>query len=337
MSGCGPAQGGQHGTGGQQTVTAVSMIFTSRDDPWLFRALDGARNVDAAGLELETVIVLHRSPRAYADLVLAAAAGFGRAITVCGLDRQASTIAEARNCGAVAARHGTLLFLDSDCVLAGDALRGLKGRPNGIGNGEVVFEPGVSAFSRHNCLLRTIGYRGLRGRLPYMPNLLIGRDLFFQTGGFRAELSCGEDFELGDRLVRSGHLPDFLPGLTVTHLDDQRRAKTVKNWYRNGRGGGLRSLLAPPAERRSRRPLFLLLPEEWLGHGAGYAAVSLLGSLVLSGGYHCGRIRARLTGCTPPAKPSPPAGSPGWTRCFGHDAPGGRGGRVPIHSGGEAG
>jgi Glycosyl transferase family 2 len=297
---------------GAETVDAISVIFTSRDDPWLFRALDSMRAISPAGLDVETVVVLHASPAGYTERVLAAAADFGRAISVCALDRKPSTIAEARNCGAHAARHETLWFLDSDCVIAPDALDSLIGRPNRIANGRIVFEPNGSGFSRQNCLLRTIGYRGLRGRLPYMPNLLVSRKLFTQIGGFRPDLSCGEDFELGDRLVRAGHVPEFLPGLSVTHLDDQHRAKTIKNWYRNGRGGGLRSLLAPSSERQARRPLFLLVPEEWLRHGPGYATVSLLGTLVLSCGYHTGRIWARCTGRAPAAVPPAHGAAPAW-------------------------
>jgi hypothetical protein len=331
MSGAGPA------AAGGDTVDAISMIFTSRDDPWLFHALDSTRTVIPAGLEVETVVVLHASPRDYTERVLAAAAGFERAITVCALDRQPSTIAEARNCGAGAARHETLLFLDSDCVIAPDALSGLKGRPNRIANGPIVFEPSGSGFSRQNCLLRTIGYRGLRGRLPYMPNLLLSRELFAQIGGFRPDLSCGEDFELGDRLVRAGHVPEFLPGLSVTHLDDQRRSKTVKNWYRNGRGGGLRSLLAPPSERRVRRSLFLLVPEEWLRHGLGYAAVSLLGSVVLSCGYHTGRIWGRCTGRAPAAVPPADTAEPAWVWRAGGPVPAAAPrSRVPIPALGDA-
>ncbi|QMU69782.1 glycosyltransferase family 2 protein [Streptacidiphilus sp. P02-A3a] len=288
----------------------LSVVLTSRDDPWLFRALRAVQQTRPGGEPLETVVVLHRSRPDYTRRVLAAADAFGRPITVCALDDD-PTISGARNCGAGQAAHRTLLFLDSDCELAPDALRGLARWSGAVANGRVVFRPGGSAFSRNNCLLREIGYQGLRGRMPYMPNLLIDRDVFDRVGGFRPDLSCGEDFELGDRLVRAGAAPEYLPGLTVTHLDDQHWTKTLRNWFRNGRGGGTRRLLAPPAERRSRRPLFLVVPQEWSRHGPQYAAVSLLGSLVLALGYLAGRARPALRP-VPPLAAYPPA--PAWVR-----------------------
>jgi glycosyltransferase involved in cell wall biosynthesis len=173
----------------------------------------------------------------------------GRAVTVI---RRRLGVAAARHAGAVAARGQWLIFTDVDVVFE----MGYFGRLELHEDADVVY--GVKRptaefrvygrmFARAQSWLHAAGVPAASGS-----NLAVRQDAYLESGGFRSDLPCSEDTELGIRLKRLGKNVRFDPRLRVHSLDDRRlrRGLAIKNAHALARGALI--LLEPRLPRVSR-------------------------------------------------------------------------------------
>lgn len=131
-----------------------------------------------------------------------------------------------RNFGASHANNDNLVFIDADCILDEEwlsrASRLLERDPKTIYGGGCKLPQETSWVE--TCWL----LEGAEGNI--LPSDLIGcsilieSSLFFQIGGFNAELQSGEDTEFCQRARRLGHTVRITRDINVVHLGN---AKTL--------------------------------------------------------------------------------------------------------------
>ena len=150
-----------------------------------------------------------------------------------------ATIAQMRNYGASISSAHILMFVDSDCVLpSGWVQRAVKllsevenagaiGGGYGLGDNPTWVEKEWVA-RRSN--------RG--GDVSFLSAgaLVLYRDLFLQIGGFDERLVTGEDWDLSQKIISSGHRVVLVPELEVKHLGNVR---TLRDMFRKERWYGL--------------------------------------------------------------------------------------------------
>lgn len=170
---------------------------------------------------------------------------------------QPSTIAEARQIGAEAAKTEWLLFTDADVIFAPDYFDNLDLDTSA----DAIYGPKLSQddyaayyrwFSRGMQFSHWLGIPAASGS-----NLLIRRSVLLAVGGFDLQLTCNEDSEIAWRIKRYGRIVQFAPDLIVYARDHRRLQrgvirKTAHSWLRCGL-------------------LFTgLLPQPWRSHDWGY-------------------------------------------------------------------
>jgi hypothetical protein len=144
----------------------------------------------------------------------------------------------ARNLAAREARGRALVFLDSDCVVLEGWLAGLLAplADEGVGaaGGAEAPDEAEPLLARvfHVVLTSPLTTGGLRGarRAAYRPrtfSMAVRRDAFERAGGF-AELSNGEDLDLGQRIARLGLALEYAPASRVHH----RRRRALGGLFR---------------------------------------------------------------------------------------------------------
>jgi GT2 family glycosyltransferase len=137
------------------------------------------------------------------------------------LSEAPSRAGAARNRGAAAARGSLLAFMDDDIEVSPRWLEAHRSAHQGRSRLVSVGYLAVPAEAREDFFhielrywweamffpLRDPSYRFAYTNLT-SGNFSIGRDLFEEVGGFRTDLPCHEDYELGYRLIQ--HDGDFL-------------------------------------------------------------------------------------------------------------------------------
>ena len=143
--------------------------------------------------------------------------------------------AAARNCGAAAATGDYLLFVDSDCLLAPDAVERLVSAVDagyGAVVGAVVPETAQYWVLCNNLMafpeFLTLDQPGERACLPSFC-LLIPRAVWEHVGVFdeRFPAAAGEDLDLSFRLRQLGYRLGFAPAAAVRHRPMRTSAGAV--------------------------------------------------------------------------------------------------------------
>ena len=178
----------------------------------------------------------------------------------------------ARNSGCEIAVSPYLLFLDDDIIaspeLVAEHLRLQQEHDGAVISGAYphLVSANAGRLTRIRAELRSESFRKLEERVPTFrsctsANLSLPRSLFWQAGGFDADLLRGVDIELGYRLHALGATFVFAP--TAVGLEDDR--ETSREWMADMELRGAVSL-----ELWRRHPLFIASDElggmEALGH-----------------------------------------------------------------------
>ena len=165
--------------------------------------------------------------------------------------------AAARNRGASKASGQILAFIDSDCTASARWLRELLPV---FGDAKVAAVGGwvdgmheASALDRYEAVMSSLnlGRRtmsgGAGGDTFYLPscNLLVWREAFSVVGGFRSELTVGEDVDLTWRLRDAGWSIVYLPRGAVRHAHRNRLRPFMKRRFDYGTSEGLLQQLHP--------------------------------------------------------------------------------------------
>lgn len=141
--------------------------------------------------------------------------------------------AEARNIGSQNARAEMLIFLDSDIIVEPDWFSIIKAyilkSPHSIlvGNGNRNPIGANNSFSKYLLVIEKKWSILFEETQPISLNnfkfsachLVISKDVFKNEGGFNNNLTDGEDFELGFRILTKGYKVDYIKNAVVWHND----------------------------------------------------------------------------------------------------------------------
>jgi glycosyltransferase involved in cell wall biosynthesis len=171
--------------------------------------------------------------------------------------RDPGKIAEARQIGAKAATTPWLLFTDADVIFAADYFEQLPTYQNfdalyGSKLSRDQYMGYYRWFTRGQQLIHNLGIPAVSGS-----NLIVGREAFWNIGGFDLNLTVNEDSEIGWRIKRNGYRIVFAPDLIV-YARDHRRLE----W------GTTRKTVH--SLTRCIALYFNIIPEKWRRHDWGY-------------------------------------------------------------------
>lgn len=273
----------------------VSIIIPVRDQPEnLIGCLHSLTRLNYPGDRREILVVDDGSREEISPMV--AASGV-RVI------RQAESLGAAagRNTGAGHARGDILAFLDADCVAGEDWLKEIvpffatasAGAIGGLVDGYYhdSYLDRYEAVASPLNLGRRLLMEGNTDASFYVPtaNMLVTREAFLATGGFRAGMQLGEDVDFCWRLRNLGYTLFYVPFGRVAHKHRSQFGKMLKrrSEYGMSEAGLYRT-------HREKRKTFLLSPYVGLSFLALTLAILLaspypLGFVLLFFGLDLGR------------------------------------------------
>jgi glycosyltransferase involved in cell wall biosynthesis len=212
-------------------LPAVSMIIPAyRRTDLLRKAIASGLNQDLPADQYE-IIVVDSSPDDANWQLVESLKPLARCRLLC-LRKPPEGPGPSRNLGATEARGKYLAFMDSDCQAAPGWLRhGIAAFTAGVGlvQGRTLPEPGV----KYRVLQRSFRIEA-ENFIYHALNIFYRRDVFLDSGGFRAEPEAtgmyvmgGEDVDLAWRIKRSGWHSAFAVDALVTHVVERI---TVVQW-----------------------------------------------------------------------------------------------------------
>jgi len=182
-------------------------------------------------------------------------------------------VGEVRNAGARVARGSTLVFVDSDCLVPDDYLQTVASAF--ADSGAAAVGAYYSMSLEPNWLERawyTLHAPVSDGYTTWVPagNLAVRKAVFDALGGFRGDLSSGEDVEFCTRLQSQGTPVYQSRGIVSHHLGNARKVGDfVRQQAWHGEG-----MLAAGSRHRSNRPLLMTLLH-WSAVGLAVTSVVL--------------------------------------------------------------
>jgi mycofactocin system glycosyltransferase len=237
---------------GEWELPRVSIIIPVRNRPVALRdCLTSLADLDYPKSLLEVIVVDDGSN----DHTPEVAREFGAVLVDSG--SIGGGPAAARNRGALRAGGEILAFIDSDCTASARWLRELLPV---FGDAKVAAVGGwvdgmheAGALDRYEAVMSSLNlgrrtmFGGAGGDTFYLPscNLLVWREAFSAVGGFRSELTVGEDVDLTWRLRDAGWSIVYLPKGAVCHAHRNRLRPFMKRRFDYGTSEGLLQRLHP--------------------------------------------------------------------------------------------
>ena len=254
------------------TADSISVIIPARDKATTITRCVGSV-VAAAERSPGTELVLVENGSRDGTAALAREL-FGACLTI--IPSRAGTAGEARNEGVRASKGASLCFLDADVVVPLDffeRLTRLLARFDGGAVGCTVSLPVDQSW-----IERTWGQlhdRGISGPTALLNGacMALSRAAFESVGGFRPELTTGEDADLCLRLEEAGVTLFESQELRVLHVDNPR---TLGEFFRKEAWRGLGALATVRRDRLDRPATLTLLHGLLLGIAVIIAIVSRL-------------------------------------------------------------
>jgi len=212
----------------------VSVIIPVRDQPEdLIECLKALENVRYPEDRLEIIVVDDGSKKDMSQIVMSANARIIR-------HEESKGAAACRNIGAENVKGDILAFLDADCIAGEGWLEELvpffqsagAGAAGGYINGydtKTPLEKYEKVFSSLNMGKRLILEDKAESGF-YMPtaNLLVTREAFTATGGFKSGMRVGEDVDFCWRLRDRGYTLVYTPCGSVAHKHRNKLGRMLK-------------------------------------------------------------------------------------------------------------
>jgi mycofactocin system glycosyltransferase len=243
------------------TITVIVPVKDRADE--LRRCVESLSALRYPPDKLEIVVVDDGSRDASADV----ARSLGASVVPSGGEGRGP--AAARNRGAAVAEGEILAFIDSDCAASEGWLAELAEE---FEDAEVVAVGGrvegmhaASALDRYEAEMSSLclGRRDRSGQAGndtfYLPscNLLVRRQAFAASRGFREELHVGEDVDLTWRLRDAGGKIVYTPRGRVFHEHRSRLWPFLRRRFQYGTSEGLLQLLHPERRKKMVLPVAL--------------------------------------------------------------------------------
>jgi glycosyltransferase involved in cell wall biosynthesis len=200
----------------------VSVVIPARNEaPGIRRTVRAVLRHHVPGVAIEVIVVDDGSADGTSEVAFRAGA---RVVQV---TRSPGNPGAARNLGARAAKGGTIVFLDADCVPSTGWLGALldahdEGAAAVGGSIEAAPDQGLAARCNHYCGSYHVHSGRARGGVPNHPpaNLSVRRTAFLSTAGFTERLPAAdghEELAWQERLRQAGHAIHFEPSAVVLH------------------------------------------------------------------------------------------------------------------------
>jgi glycosyltransferase involved in cell wall biosynthesis len=254
---------------------AISVVIPTLDEEAVIaRCLEALAKQTVSREEFEVIVVDNGSH----DGTVEAARGFAERLPLRLIERRGVSISGLRNAGAAAAQGRWLAFLDADCLAPQDwlqqALVLLRAPGAGVAGAHYAIPEASSWVAR-----AWYGDMSVRktGPVAYVPagTLFIGRDRFFELGGFDESMATSEDCEFCRRASAAGLRVEASAALSVVHLGTPQ---TVGAFYRKQRWHGtkvhtlfLRNVLDPEGAKSTLFALYTLASTAALAVGVPIA------------------------------------------------------------------
>ena len=248
---------------GRTENPSFSIVVPTYNRPGpLSQCLESIALIDYPADRFEVIVVDDGSHPSPCEIV----ARYGKRFPIRLLSKENGGPASARNFGARVARGDYLFFTDDDCRVERDLLRRLavhlERAPDAAIGGSVV-----------NALLRNIYSNVSQTHVRFLydyynrdfdraqffssNNIAFPATLFHQIQGFDTSLATGEDREICDRWLASGHSLLYRPDVAIKHAHELTFASFWSQHFHYGKGAfQTRRLRA----RRERHRIYL---ESW--------------------------------------------------------------------------
>jgi mycofactocin system glycosyltransferase len=217
-----------------ENYPTVSVIVPVKDRPEdILECVQSLVNLNYPEDKLEIIVVDDGSRKSIGDII----AQFNINLVRIDSSQGASTC---RNIGAECAGGDILAFLDADCMADENWLKDLvpflEIKGIGAAGGFVdshynksVLDRYERSFSSLNMGKRTI-FEGNTESNFYIPtcNLLVKRDVYISTGGFKAGMHVGEDVDFCWRMRKGGDILIYVPVGKVAHKHRNKLFQMLK-------------------------------------------------------------------------------------------------------------
>lgn len=218
----------------------ISVIIPVRNRPVeISQCLSSLGELDYPADKKEIIVVDDASDDNTADIVT----GFPVKLIKNSVRMQASC---SRNLAAKAAKGDILAFIDSDCTAdpmwLKDLVTAFSDETNGAAGGKVDSWFDKKALDRYEKVSSSLN-KGTRsksskeeGAFFYLPacNLLVKKKIFLELGGFKINMTVGEDVDFCWRLKDSGYEIEYRPAGVVFHKHRNKTSAFIARRFQYG-------------------------------------------------------------------------------------------------------